>query len=127
MFNVTASQAQVRLPNERRRRRELTDTISGLESSRRLLQQAFERANQRKQTFFSQNLKMNREDWRGQTAERFHSNDIESITHFANDYLTRLERAITTISRAIATSNTNLTSITQTIVNLERIIAKGGI
>jgi len=127
MLSVTASQAQVRLPNERKRRRELRDTISGLEESRRILKRAFENVQKRQNVFFNQELKINNGDWKGHTTGRFDSNDIESMKHFATDYVTRLERALTTVSQSLKTSNANLARINQTIANLERIIATGGL
>jgi len=127
MLSVTASQAQVRLPNERKRRRELRDTISGLEESQRILKRALENVQKRQNVFFTQKLQINNGDWKGRALERFHSNDIETMKHFATDYLTRLERTLATVSQSLKTSNTNLTRINQTIANLERIIATGGI
>jgi uncharacterized protein YukE len=123
-MNLTASEAELRLITERRRRTQIQNEIETLRQCERDMD-GIKQSIEMNVTAFREASRRAVADWRGQSGDRYNGNRAQARTN-GRSYVQGIDGVIGRISSRRSNLSTGLTTVNGTIRDLER-IANGGI
>ena len=122
-MSATVTAAQAQLITERRRRTRLEEDIETLRQSSERMENIRQEA-ERNNATFREASRLDQTNWRGQLGERYNTNRTQ-VKESARIHVGEMSAMVGQVNQQRTTLSSQLTTVNNTIRNLERIVNGG--